>query len=65
MTAGEQRDKSLIDHRLLAEDDSSDAFPHQGQALPERLDLGDEFGLVLLVDGVGFDSDHGRRLRFE
>ena len=44
VAAGEQRDQRLIDHLALAEDDAADALAHQGEALAERLDLGDEIG---------------------
>jgi hypothetical protein len=54
VTPGQQRDKSLIDGGLLAEDDSADALPHLAQAMAERLDLGSQIvGRMLLAAASG------------
>src|SRR5262249_21522082 len=51
VTARQQRDKSLIDGRMLTEDHAPDALPHLAQALAEGFDFARQLFSRGLVGG--------------
>src|SRR3546814_16883433 len=53
MAAGQQGDQGLIDHRLLAEDDTADRLAHDAELVAQIVDLFSEPGVCGVIGSYG------------
>src|SRR3546814_14453584 len=58
MAAGQQGDQGLIDHRLLAEDDTADRLAHEAELVAQIVDLFSEPGVGGVIGSSG-GGGHG------